>query len=390
MLVFDGDRLRSNAERVRSAFGRHFSDVRVCYALKACYTPEVVRTLLDAGVGIEVMSDLELQLAQAHGADGSVLCSNGIGRGDAYNRRTAAAAPFLTVVDSESDVDGLERFATAERPLEVAVRVSPAASGSVYFDAAGSKLGSDAGDGSFSRVLRRCLASDRLKVVGLHAHQLSHCADRELFAESVRGLAEVATRVEREHSIRLDVIDIGGGWETRFLFERAGADLDEFARVAAEELSRLGHDITLVVEPGRWLVADAATALCTVTGIKENSGRRWVIVDVGAELLIPLPELVYPPVPVKLGPRPWLEYAVADRTCDAQNVLCASAELPAPVIGDRLALLNCGAYTSVFASAWGHPLPTVLFREGGEVTEIFGSAGRAALWSTLHGVDVEQ
>ncbi|MEV5242483.1 hypothetical protein AB0K89_25775 [Streptomyces cinnamoneus] len=389
LLVFDAERVRSNARALREAFGRHFSDVRLCYAMKACYVGPVLRTLLEEGVGLETMSDLELQLAQAHGALGPQLCSNGIGRSAEYNRRTAAASPFLTVVDAESDVAALERAVSGPDRLPVAVRVTPPSRDSGLFDRSGSKLGADHSGGSFDRVLQRCLASDRLHVAGLHAHQLTHCADLEQFRSAVRALATVAVGAERRYGIRFAYVDIGGGLESRFLFERAGARIEDFAAAAAAELAVLGHEVALVLEPGRWLVADAATVLCTVSGVKHNSGREWVIADAGASLLIPLPELVYHPLPVRLDGGPWRSTAVGDQTCDAQNVLCQDAELPPLGTGDRLALLNCGAYTTVFSSAWGHRLPTTLLVDGDRPPEVvFGPERQSAFWRALHGVDL--
>jgi diaminopimelate decarboxylase len=390
LLVIDETRARDNARAVRAAFEAHFANAKVCYALKASYVGPLVRGLLDAGVGLEVMSDPELQLALAHGAAPEALCLNGPGRGAAYNARTADLRPFLTVLDAESDVAALDRAAAeAGQVLPVAVRVTPGSDDDSLFDIGGSKLGADWAGGTFERLLRACLAAPHLEVVGIHAHQLSHCADLEQFRSAVRALVEVAARSERSLGITFDVVDIGGGLESRYLFERAGVEIDAFAEAAATELAALGHPVTVVVEPGRWLVADTATVLTTVIATKENSGRQWLITDVAASLLIPLPELVYHPLPGRTDSNDWTEYAVGDPTCDAQNILCPRAVLPATRVGDPLALLNCGAYTTVFSSAWARPLPaTVSLGIDGRVTEVFGRTAQEEFWRLLHGVAI--
>jgi diaminopimelate decarboxylase len=392
LLVIDETRLRDNAKAAISAFEARFAEARVCYALKAGYVAPVVRGLLEAGVGLELMSDPELQLALAHGATAEALCLNGLGRSKAYNARTADLLPFLTVVDAESDVAALEAaMARTGQSLPVAVRVTPGSDDPDLFDVGGSKLGADWSGGSFDSLLRACLAAPHLDVVGIHAHQLSHCADIQQFREAVRGLVRVARSSERTHGITFRYVDIGGGLETRFLADRAGVTVDDFAEAAAVELAALGHPVAVVVEPGRWLVADAATVLTTVVATKRNSGRSWLITDVSAALLIPLPELVYHPLPGRLGEagEHWDTYAVGDQTCDAQNILCPSARLPPTTVGDHMALLNCGAYTTVFSSAWAHPLPTTLLLDtAGQVTQVFGPAQQRDLWRTLHGVDI--
>jgi diaminopimelate decarboxylase len=391
LLVYDVARVRDNVRTMTDAFEARLPDVRVLYALKACYVRDVVRGILETGAGIEVQSDVELQVARHLGCGPERLSSNGLGRTSAYNASVADARPFLTVVDAASDLDGLEAALPADAsPLPVAVRVTPQLEDGGMFDAGGSKLGSDWADGSFDALVDRCLASTRVRVVGVHAHLLTHCVDVEQYRAAVRGVVDVAIRTERRTGRRMEVLDIGGGFETRFLMERSGVSIDDFAAVAGDEIERLGHDVQVVVEPGRWAVADAGVALCTVGGTKVNSGRRWLITDIGASLLIPIPELVYHPVPVDLTGTPqWSEHAVGDSTCDAQDVLCSSASLPACEVGDALALLNCGAYTTVFSSAWGHRLPNVIVADRGELRTVFDLEAQTRFWEALHGVPVE-
>lgn len=384
VLVFDGERLRSNYEALRSAFTREFSRVRVCYAVKACYFRPVLNVLAEAGASFEVMSQWEMQLVRSIGVDAGAICANGVGRTAEFAEELATLRPALTVIDSMSDLLRIEAAHSRQQSiLEVLIRVNPASTHNNNFIQAGSKLGTDAGV-ELDHLVTACVASAAVRVVGLHSHVLSHCADLEQFRQAVRLQVATALDLRKRFGLETVVMDIGGGLESRFLFERSGAQLADFARAAAEEIGRLPSEVELVLEPGRWVVADAAIMLCSVSGEKTNSGRRWLITDVGAAILLPLPELVYHPVPAALGPE-WDNFAIGDSTCDPQNVLCASALLPQVRVGDRLALLNCGAYTSVFSSAWSNPLPRMVFSDEGELTEVFGLREQQAFWQALHG-----
>ncbi|MEV7211971.1 hypothetical protein AB0O31_02590 [Kitasatospora cineracea] len=388
--IWDGDapwllylpqRAVDNAHSLHTAFRRHF-DTSLHFPLKSCYLPAIGTALRAAGYGVEVMSGLEWRLARRFGFTPGQVVANSPARSAPHRGELIAADAGLIGVDSLEELERVEAEAERQgaRP-RIAVRINPLDEPGAFFSA-GSKLGADL-DGA-ADLVGRALASPRCEVVGLHAHQLRHCTDPEMFRRMVRGLAEVAAATApRGRPFRL--LNLGGGLESRFLLERAGHTPADFAEVAREALDVLPELPAVVLEPGRFLVGDAAVGFSAVTGRKRNSGSNWLISELSSNVLIPLPELAYHPVPLALDPASdWDDFHVGDATC-APSHLCRSATLPVTVEQDGMAVLNCGAYTSVYAELWAFALPRIGVLEDGVPRELFGPREEADMFRALYG-----
>jgi diaminopimelate decarboxylase len=384
-IVYVPARAVDNYRSIREAFAAEFPRSRVAVALKACYQPRVVRALVEDGAGLEVMSGQELDLALAAGCPSGAIVSNGVGL-RAGHIQVALLAGALIVVDNLDDLASVERHA-AEQGVRarLGLRVSPDVR-MERFIGRGSKLGCDWRGGGFLELVDAALATRWCDLTTLHAHQLSHCHDVGTYRRAIRGVAEVAGELVRALGVRFETIDIGGGFDSRYLVEANGQTAAAFAAAAAAELAPVPYEFELVVEPGRYVTADAAVGLTTVTGEKRNGGRRWRITSLGSNVLIPLPDIAYHPVPMRWpgDGEPWAEFDVGDGTC-APTVLARDVELPAGPAGRELAVLNVGAYTTVFAESWAFPLPDIQVWDGAELTTHFGREQRAAMFGALHG-----
>jgi diaminopimelate decarboxylase len=384
-IVYVPARAVDNYRSLRDAFAAEFPRSRVAVALKACYVPHVVRALVDDGAGLEVMSGQELDLGLASGCRPGSIVSNGVGlRAD--HIRTALLAGVLLVVDNLADLEAVERHAAREGVrARLGLRVSPDVR-IERFIGRGDKLGCDWHGGGFLELLDAAAATTWCDLTTLHAHQLSHCHDADTYRRAVRGVAEVAVELARARGVRFETIDIGGGFDTRYLVEANGVTAADFAAAAAAELAAVPYEFELVVEPGRYVFADAAVGLTTVTGEKRNGDRRWRITGLGSNVLIPLPDIAYHPVPMRWpgDGEPWAEFDVGDGTC-APTVLARDVALPTGPAGRELAVLNVGAYTTVFAESWAFPLPEIQVWDGAELIDHFGPRQRAAMFDALHG-----
>ncbi|MFD9357954.1 diaminopimelate decarboxylase family protein [Streptomyces sp. NPDC060031] len=385
VLLYLTGRATANLKAMREAFEAHFSRVSIFFALKSCYVRPVVEALLADGAGLEVMSHLELRLAQQLGCAPDRVVANGVGRSARHADEVSAGAG-LVVVDNPEDLDEVSRAAAAQGTVvPIGLRVTPEVDVERFLGRGG-KVGADWAGGRFLDLLDRALSAPGVEVTALHAHQLTHGDDLDRYRACLRGIAEVATEVQRLRGLRFEVIDIGGGLDTRHLLHRGGLDAPDFARVAAEELAVIDYDFELYLEPGRYLVADAAIGLTRVTGQKPGDQSQWRISELGSNILIPLPDIRYEPLPLTWPEpqEPWATYHVADGTC-APSVLAREVPLPTGPSGRSLAVLNCGAYTSVFAECWAFPLPKVLVWDGAGLTTVFGEEDQARMFESVHG-----
>lgn len=389
-IVFVADRIRDNVRAIHDAFAAQFSTTRTFFAAKSCYLPAVLSTVIGEGAGLEIMSALEVRLAARAGCSAGEIVSNGVARTPEY-LEVITPGMALVVVDNEDDLLNVARRGEElGAPIRVGLRVSPPAANVSRYIGRSAKLGADWESGRFSALVQTAQRLPGCRLVGMHAHQLTHANDLGVYRATVRGVAEVAAVLRRDLGVEFEVIDVGGGFDSRFLLARRGLDAADFAAIAADELSRVDYDFELWIEPGRFVAADAGVGLTRATGDKRGPAGAFRYVDLGSNVLIPLPDVAYHPLPVQLPPPDarWATYDVGDATC-APSVLCRSALLPEGPEGRELAVLNCGAYTSVFAHPWAFALPRLLFLDGGRIDELVGPREHAEVLRLLYGLDAQ-
>jgi diaminopimelate decarboxylase len=393
LLVFSERRLRDNVACTQAAYASTGRRTAVSFPLKSCYLRGCVDAIRDAGAGAEVMSAIELQLALAYGFAPESIIANGPAKSEAYLECALRAGIGLIIVDSCEDLERL--IASAERlgvvprvGLRITAELDPTTQ--VYIRA-GHKLGFTPGHAGFRDALLRARESRWCDLVALHTHQLSHCVSPQEYRAMLRGFVMVVLEVYREYGIAFRQLDLGGGLDARFLLQRAGETLETMANAAATELDRIPYPFELLVEPGRMIAADAAVGVTRAVADRTRETRPWRFTELGSNVLIPLPEIAYYPIPTRIPAtaQPWKRWHVADATC-APSMLCRDVCLPTGPTSDVLAVLNCGAYTTVFAELWAFRLPRILFlRSNGEVEELFGDDAQRRMYRAYYGVEVE-
>ncbi len=384
MLLYLADRAVENYRSIREAFAAHF-DVSVNCAIKACYVGGVLSALRDAGAGVEVASELEWRIAHRIGFSPDQTVVNGMFRSDEHARRLISQGAYLIDVDSDEELERLE-FQARQLGMkpDVLVRVNPLPDDAFFSDR--SKLGLSPDDAQ--RLLERVARSAHLEARGLHAHQLSRCADPERFGRLAERMAELRTDCSTSTGTALDTLDLGGGIETRYLLERAGHTIGDFAAAAREALGGQ-PGLRILLEPGRYVFGDAAVGLTSVLGTKRRSGHDWLITHIGCNLLPPTSDRAYPPLPIRLsGADPWSHRHVADPT-PAPSRLHLDAQLPDDAAEHGLALIGCGAYSAVRASVWSTDLPDIAVLRDGDKTLVFDRAAQDAAVSALFGIDFD-
>ncbi len=383
LLLYVPDRAVDNYRSIQTAFGRHF-DVSIRCAIKACYVGGVLSALRAAGAGVEVSSELEWRIAQRVGFPPNLTVVNGMCRPAAHLQRLVSEDGLLIDVDSEEELEHIEWEAQRQgvRP-KIMVRVNPLAPDAFFSER--SKLGVGADEAS--RLLEQVARSTHLDLNGLHAHQLVRCANPEQFALLAQRMGEIRDEFTATNGTSLETLDLGGGIEARYLLERAGHTIDDFADAARDALGGAGQ-LHLVLEPGRYIFGDAALVLTGVMGTKRKSGHDWLIAEVGCNLLPPTSDRAYPALPLRFeDEQTWKRWHVADPT-PAPSRLCLDAMLPSGAVADGIALIGCGAYTAVRASLWSTDLPEIGLLEDAGVEMVFDRAGQDMAFRALYGIDL--
>lgn len=371
LVVFDEDEIRSRCRQVKARFPR------AAYAVKAFTAGAVIRIAIEEGLDLLCASGGELEACLRAGAPASRVLLHGNAKTEQELKLAAEAGVGHVILDGLPEVDVLDRAARAAgRVQPVLLRVVPEVDVETHEAIAtghgGSKFGTPVGEAV--GVVRRVVDAAGLRFAGLHAHAGSQILEPDAYARVADALVGLAARLHEELGVTVDLVDVGGGFGVTYTDERAIGPED--VATEAEVFADRGMPIrSIMVEPGRWLVANAGLTLYRVLAVKRVAGGRTLVaVDGGMSdnlrpMLYDARYTVARAGPARGGPTVTVD--VVGRHCESGDVLVAGAELPGDIeADDLLALAATGAYTYSLASVYnrfGRPA-VVGVRDGDAVT----------------------
>ena len=420
LFVVSESRIRNNIARLQKAQDSIGCPLKVCYAAKAMSTMAILRTVKDAGCDIEVNSGGELWKALKIGFRGDQIIFNGTSK-EVWEIENAVSADIYAIqVDSLYELSLIEEVAKRlGKRANVSLRLVPEIETGTHSGLQTALLTSKFGmmpEEAFS-AFRDYKDSPHLDLCGIHLHIGSQNPDADVYTEAFRSLFAALVRIDQETGTKLKHVNLGGGFPVNYLrdpeqgssipdeqkqmfqadFEPAEAirrAWDTVEKIAvASNVPYLLDGVTLLLEPGRSIIADAGICLTMVRNnktrpVQETTDNRqlitdnWLLTDAGFNILLSMEtyKWYYHLISAERADIPHdMPYKVAGPLCDGGDVyfdiegmdrLPDHRLLPANVRpGEVLALLNCGAYSFAQASQYnGRFLPAVvLIRANGEV-----------------------
>ncbi len=412
LYVFSEPRICANIARLTDAAAAVSRPVKFCYAAKANSNMAVLVAVRDSGIDLEVNSGGELFKALRAGFRPDQIIFNGTSKTDDELDAAVRAGIYSINVDSVYEIELVEAAARrigqrANITLRLVPEIGTRSHIGLQTALLTSKFGITSAEvpGAFRRALQH---PELIRVGGIHIHIGSQTPDVEPFADAFRAMWAHLVALQRETGYTLEHINLGGGIPVNYLRDRTQAD-----ELPAAERDMLGahlepadvlvaalkvaheaaHDaaaesllerVTLLLEPGRSIIADAGLVLTTVRNIKRRpeTGDVWLLTDAGFNLLLSMTtyKWYYQLISASRADAvPGTSYKVAGPLCDSGDVyfdiegagrLPDYRKLPADVRpGETLALLNSGAYSLAQAFPYnGRPLPAaVMVRDGGRV-----------------------
>jgi len=381
LYIFDEAALRDRCRAYRQALAQHYpGQGLVAYASKAYLNLALAQLVAQEGLSLDVVSGGELYVAQRAGLPAEQIHFHGNNKTSTELATALDKGVGCIVVDNFDELEELERLA-ARRQIQVSIwlRLSPGVDVHTHaYRKTGlldSKFGFPLQTGNAERALARALASPYLIPVGMHAHIGSQILDLEPFAITIAILLEFAATMRERHGFELREFSPGGGWGVTYHESDMPAPLEQYVQTVCKAVvagcRRYGLELpTLVIEPGRSIVAPAAVALYRVGARKEIPGvRTYVSVDGGmADNIRPaLYGAQYTALVANKADQPAEEMVtIAGRFCESGDVLIRDVALPRLEAGDLLAMPGVGAYCLAMASNYNLvPRPAVvLVREG--------------------------
>jgi diaminopimelate decarboxylase len=344
---------RASIEAAFHAYQRSFLAVphRLCYAVKANGNGAILRLLAGLGAGADIVSGGELLAARRAGFPPERIVFAGVGKSDEEIALGLEHGIGEINAESEPEIRRIGALAAARgKVARVSLRVNPDIDARSHpYISTGlreAKFGVDIA--LAPAILRRARELDGIEVVGLQCHIGSQITDLEPLAAAARALAALSRQLLDE-GFTLRTIDLGGGLGVSYDGQLT-PDASAFAAAVLPAVEKL--PLTLVLEPGRSLVAAAGVLLTRVLYVKEGPARRFVIVDAGMnDLLRPALYDAYHRIePVRPHGRTAELVDVVGPVCETSDFLARRRELERPDPGDLLAVRDAGAYGFAMAS----------------------------------------
>lgn len=352
------------------AFDAAFSerDHLVCYAVKANSNLATLNLFAQLGSGFDIVSGGELERVLAAGGDPRKTVFSGVGKSEPEMRRALAAGIRCFNVESASELERLDRVASAMgKKAPVSLRVNPDVdAGTHRYIATGlkqNKFGVPFRDAL--ALYRRAAGLPHLKVEGIGCHIGSQLTDVAPFAAALERILELVDRLEREN-IRVSHIDAGGGLGIRYR-EETPPPVGDYARAL---LSRLGpRTQSLVLEPGRALTGNAGLLLTRIEYLKHGEEKNFAVVDAAMnDLLRPaLYDAWHEILPVAETAGNAQSYEIVGPVCESGDFLARERSLRLRE-GDLLAVMSAGAYGMSMSSNYNtRPRPAEVIVDGNAI-----------------------
>src|SRR5262252_4328812 len=386
LYVCDRDDVRSRCRDYTEAFG---PQARVFYAAKAFCSRAVLRWVSSEGLGIDVCTGGELEVALSAGVPPEQITMHGNNKTLDELARAIEAGVGHIVTDSFEEIARLAYLTGAASPPaeapstrpRVLVRVTTAVEAHTHEFMATAhddqKFGFSLASGAADEAVRRVLALPSLEFAGLHSHIGSQIFDTAGFDVAAHRVIDLAARIHAEHGVAIAELDLGGGFGVAYTTEDDPPDVKSLAfglrSIVAAQCAAFGLPVPrLTVEPGRSIVGPSTVTLYEVGTIKDVDGiRSYVSVDGGMSdnIRTALYDAEYTCVLAsRSSSAPPMLSRVVGRHCESGDIVVRHAYLPADLApGDLLAVGATGAYCRSLASNYNHlPRPGVVaVRDGG-------------------------
>ena len=355
--VYDFNHITKQYEELKNAFKARKS--LISYAVKANSNLSVVKHLADQGAGADCVSIGEVKRALKVGTPKYKIIFSGVGKTDDEIKEALEFDILMINVESEAELIRVELMAQQlNKEARISIRVNPNVDPKTHpYISTGlheNKFGVDID--TAKRMYIKAKQSKNLDPIGIHCHIGSQLTELAPIKESVNIVADLVRNIKSALKIELKFFDVGGGLGIVYDNETL-IDTYEYAQVIMDSL--FGLDITVVCEPGRFIVGNSGIFVTKVLYEKVNGDKRFVVVD-GAmnDLLRPSLYDAYHKIEVLDKTSETVQERAQDKSdcnvvgpvCESGDFFAKNIELPKTQHNDLMAIYSAGAYGFTMAS----------------------------------------
>jgi len=335
--------------KLRQAFDQ--VDPLICFAMKSNGNLNVIKSLVDLGAGIDVVSVGELRKALVAGADPKKIVFASVGKTEEEIVFAIKTGILLFNVESEPELAEIDRIAKRmKKYVQAAIRINPDVPAPTHeYITTGSlkkKFGIDLG--TTREIFKKRKKYAHVRINGIHIHIGSQITSASPFVGAIKKVVAFIDEL-RADAIEIEYLDIGGGLGIIYKNE-IPQTAKTFAARVLPLLAKTG--LKIIMEPGRFIVGNAGIFVSKVVYVKDNGYKKFVIVDGGMNDLIRpmLYDAYHEIVPVKQSRTFKQKVDVVGPICESGDFFAHDRLLPVVKKGDLLAVMSAGAYGYAMAS----------------------------------------
>jgi diaminopimelate decarboxylase len=340
LYVYDAEKIASQYNRLTKAFSK-VENLRINYAMKALSNVSILQLLKEMGSGLDTVSIQEVLLGLHVGyeADKIFFTPNGV------SLEEIEAVAEMGVQINIDNLSVLEQFGTKYPTTPVCIRINPhvmaGGNSNISVGHIDSKFGI-----SIHQLphLIRIVQNTKMNIVGIHMHTGSDILDIEVFLYAAEILFDVAKNFKN-----LEFLDFGSGFKVPYKKNDIETDIEELGKKLSKRFNNFcaeyGKNLTLIFEPGKFLVSEAGYFLVKVNVVKQTTSTVFAGVDSGFNHLIR---------PMLYGALHHIEnisnpkgkerfYSVVGYICET-DTFASNKKIAEIKEGDILCFKNAGAY----------------------------------------------
>ncbi len=348
LYVYDFDHISKQYNQLKEAFRARKS--LICYAIKANSNLSVVQHLGKLGAGCDCVSIGEINRALVAGITPYKIIFSGVGKRDDEIEEALKKDILMINLESEAELDRVEMKAKEiDKIARISIRVNPNIDPKTHpYISTGlheNKFGVDIE--SAKRMYIKAKNSPHLEPIGIHFHIGSQLTQLSPIKEASQIVADLLRSLK---AIKIDIkfFDIGGGLGIKY-HDEVLIEPYEYAQAIFETL--VGLDLTIMCEPGRFLVGNSGYFITKVLYEKINENKRFIIVDGGMnDLIRPSLYNAFHDIEVLNGNKNISNADVVGPVCESGDFFAKNIELPQTQHDDLIIIKSAGAYCFTMSS----------------------------------------
>lgn len=380
LYVISAKMIKDKFAQLQEEFISKYPKARVAYACKAFCTKEMLRLCAQEGVSIDVVSGGELYTAMAVDFPPERIEFNGNNKLRSELEMAIDYGIGRIIVDGIGELELIEDICKEKnKKVNILYRITPGIKADshdyIITGKKDSKFGMPQDEEELYKEIKKAIDSQYVNFLGLHFHIGSQLFDKDPYVQAVKVALGHVKNIKDRYGYAMQELNLGGGFGARYTDEQTrpySYYLDPMVKEVRDFGEKENMELpSLVIEPGRSIVAEAGISLYTVGRIKDIPGvRKYVSVDGGMtdNIRPALYQAQYTGVLAnRAGEEKTETVTFCGKCCESGDILIKDIKTAAPKTGDILAIFTTGAYGYSMASNYNkNPKPAVVMTDQGK------------------------